>query len=137
MLRYARSIMQVPTNSFGQGNRQTAGNNALSMRWAALDEAGKVVSMLAGATDTAGNQIRNFPALLRNAEPWRRELAAHGCADMAAIMEPGITALMAINARGADCTPAAQALWQEFTAARAAVLALLPENGEMGPQRSA
>lgn len=107
------------------------------MRWAALDEAGKVVSMLAGVTDAADKQIRNFPALIRDAEPWRRELAAHGCADMAAVMEPGISALLAINARGADCKPAAEALWQEFTTARAAVLALLPQSSEMGPKRSA
>lgn len=129
--------MNAPTVNFGQGGRQAAGNNSLSMRWAALDEAGKVVSMLAGVADTGSKQARNFPALIRNAETWRRELAANGCADMAAMMEPGISALLAINARGADCRPAAQALWEEFIGARSAVLALLPPSGDMGPKRSA
>jgi hypothetical protein len=41
-------------------------------------------------------------------------------------MEPGLAALLAVNARGADPRPAAEALWREFLAARAAVLALLP-----------
>ena len=53
------------------------------------------------------------------------------------MMEPGIAALLGINARGADPRPAALALWREFTAARGAVLSLLPPSGAMGPRRSA
>jgi hypothetical protein len=109
-----------------------------SMRWAALAEAGKVVAMLAGVDgETQDREVRSFPVLIRDAEPWRRTLAENGCADLAAIMEPGIAALLAIHARGADCRPAAHALWQEFTAARRAMLALLPPSGELGPKRSA
>lgn len=117
---------------------QTGPANMLSMRWAALAEAGRVVCMLAGLeAERAEKEVRNFPALIRDAEQWRRDLAANGCADMAAMMEPGISALLAINARGADCKPAAFALWREFTAARAAVVELLPPSGQMGPRRSA
>ncbi|MBH5321331.1 hypothetical protein I5L03_01880 [Erythrobacter sp. JGD-13] len=115
-----------------------ANASALSMRWAALSEAGKVVCMLAGQdAEPDDKRARNFPALIRDAEPWRRDLAKDGCADLAAIMEPGISALLAINARGADCTDAASALWSEYTAARASILDLLPPSGEMGPRRSA
>lgn len=129
------------TGRFGSGaaaGRTTVGASATSMRWAALAEAGKVVAMLAGVVperpDTAA---RNFPALIRDCEPWRRALAENGCADLAAVMEPGIAALLAINARGADCRPAARALWHEFVAARGAMLALLPPASALGPRRSA
>ena len=57
--------------------------------------------------------------------------------DMTAVMEPGIAALLGVNARGADPRPAALALWREFTEARAGVMALLPPSGALGPRRSA
>jgi hypothetical protein len=56
---------------------------------------------------------------------------------MTAVLEPGIAALLGVNARGASPRPAALALWREFTEARAAVLALLPPSGALGPRRSA
>ncbi|MFB0611963.1 hypothetical protein [Aurantiacibacter poecillastricola] len=118
-------------------SRGMANANGTSLRWAALGEAGQVVAMLAGQDGEAqSREVRNFPALMRNAESWRRELIDNGCADLAAVMEPGITALLAVNARGADCRPAAEALWHEFITARTALLALLPPTGEMGPRRS-
>ena len=100
---------------------------AVSMRWAALADAANIVATLAGLEpeETAPN-ADNFPALIGDAEAWRRERAEHGVADLAAIMEPGIAALLAVNARGADPRPAATALWREFVAARAAILSLLP-----------
>lgn len=108
------------------------------MRWAALGEAGQVVALLAGLEpEQPSKEVRNFPALIRDAEKWRRDLADAGCAELAAVMEPGISALLAINARGADCKPAALALWREFTSARQAMLSLLPPAGEHGPRRSA
>lgn len=96
-------------------------------QWTALAEAAGVVAALAGLeaerTEIAGDDL---PALLRDARGWRRELAGNGVTDLAAIMEPGIAALLAINARGADPRPAARALWREYRAAREAILALLP-----------
>lgn len=110
--------------------------SATSLRWAALADAANVVAALAGVEpERPGPEIRNFPALIRDAEAWRREQAENGVADLAAVMEPGIAALLAVNARGADPKPAAMALWREFTAARAAVLALLPLDG--APRRLA
>ena len=131
--------MNAPSPNFGSlQSRATANASSTSMRWAALSEAGQVVAMLAGLEAERPNKdVRNFPALIRDAEKWRRDLADHGCADLAAVMEPGISALLAINARGADCRPAALALWREFVKARDAMLALLPPSGQMGPRRSA
>lgn len=115
-----------------------AGASVTSMRWAALGDAANVVAALAGLEpERTRAEVRNFPALIRDAEAWRRERAEHGVADLAAIMEPGIAALLAVNARGADPRPAAMALWREFVAARAAILSLLPPSGALGPRRSA
>jgi hypothetical protein len=106
---------------FGHGSA-----SATSMRWAALADAANVVALLAGVEpERATPELRNFPALIRDSEAWRREQAENGVADLAAVMEPGIAALLAVSARGADSRPAAMALWREFTAARAAILSLL------------
>ncbi len=122
----------------GRASFAQAGASATSMRWAALADAANVVAVLAGIEpERTSAEVRNFPALIRDAEAWRRERAEHGVADLAAIMEPGLAALLAVNARGADPRPAAMALWREFIAARAAVLSLLPPNGALGPRRSA
>lgn len=134
-----------PTMHPASGTRATFGQSAVasnasatSMKWAALQEAANVVASLAGLEPERSNaQVRNFPALIRDAGGWRLELAEGGIADLAAVMEPGIAALLGINARGADARPAALALWREFTTARAALLALLPPAGALGPRRSA
>ncbi|MEO0061938.1 MAG: hypothetical protein RLZZ08_498 [Pseudomonadota bacterium] len=112
--------------------------SSTSLKWAALTEAGTVVAALAGAeAERITPEVRNFPALIRDTEDWRRELAENGIADLAAMMEPGMAALLAVSARGADPGPAALALWREFTRARTAILALQPPAGALGPRRSA
>ena len=117
---------------------QTRPHGNTGIRWAALSEAGTVVAALAGIEpESSDKQVRNFPALIRDCEDWRRELAIQGIEDLQAIMEPGLAALLAINARGTDCRPAALALWREFLSARAAVVGLLPPSGTMGPRRTA
>jgi hypothetical protein len=112
--------------------------SALSRKWSALQEAAEVVAALAGIEpERPAGDVRSFPALIREAEPWRRELAERGIEDMTAVLEPGIAALLGVNARGASPRPAALALWREFVEARAAVLSLLPPSGALGPRRSA
>ncbi len=64
-------------------------------------------------------------------------IAERSIEDLMAMMEPGLAALLAVSARGADARVPALALWREYCAAREALLALLPEIGEMGPRRSA
>ena len=124
----------------GSGRAQfgQASASALGMKWSALHDAANVVAALAGlAAEPPRPDLRNFPAVVRDAGGWRRELAEQGVDDMSAIMEPGIAALLAAHARGADASAAALALWQEFHSARNALLELLPPAGPLGPQRSA
>lgn len=111
---------------------------SLSVQWTALQDAASAVAALAGlAPERVSPQIRNFPALIKDVGGWRFELASDLIGDISAIMRPGLTALLAVNARGQDATAAALTLWREYHHARAAVLALVPEGGQMGPRRSA
>ena len=110
---------------FGQ-----AASSAMSMKWSALHDAAAVVAQLAGlAPEIRRPEIRNFPAMMRDTGGWRLELAREGVDDLAAIMEPGLSALLAAHSRGAAAQPAAMALWQEFHAAREALLGLVPPLG--------
>ncbi len=107
---------------FGQ-----ASASAMSMKWSALHDAATVIATLAGlSAEPMRPEVRNFPAIMRDAGGWRRHLAEQGIGDLSAVMEPGLGALLAVHARGADPATAALALWQEFQAARAALLALSP-----------
>ncbi|BEV02177.1 hypothetical protein [Novosphingobium olei] len=100
------------------------------MKWAALHDAAAVVASLAGHPPEARKaEIRNFPALARDAGGWRYDEARRGVDDLAAMMEPGLSALLAVHARGLSAAPAAHALWQEFVAARAVLLELVPPQG--------
>ncbi|MFN4134994.1 MAG: hypothetical protein ACK4G2_05035 [Novosphingobium sp.] len=119
----AASREQQP--AFGQ-----ASGNAMSMKWAALLDASAVVCSLAGLQpETRKPEVRNFPAIMRDTGGWRYELAQQGVDDLAAMMEPGLAALLAVSARGASPAAAATALWHEFVTARAALLALIPPLG--------
>jgi hypothetical protein len=95
-------------------------------KWAALQNAANVVASLAGIEPRPANgDVSDFPSAIRKASPWRRTLAEHSIHDLAAVIEPGLAALLGIDARGSDPRPAALALWREIEAARAAILALL------------
>lgn len=110
---------------FGQG-----AVSAMSMKWSALHDAASVVCTMAGlAPEARKPEIRNFPAIMRDTGGWRHELAEQGVSDLAAIMEPGIAALLAVHARGISPAAPALALWQEFHAARSSLLALIPPLG--------
>jgi hypothetical protein len=96
-------------------------------KWATLLQAAGVVAALAGRPDDPIRaEVRDFPQAMAAAGGWRLALAAQGVDDLAAVMEPGLTALLAIHGRGADPAVAAEALWEEFAAACGALLALLP-----------
>ncbi len=118
---------------FGQ-----ASASAMSMKWSALHDAAGVVAMLAGiAAEPMRADLRNFPAVIRDAGGWRRERAEQGIDDLSAIMEPGLAALLAVHARGVNPSSAALALWQEFHATRSALLALTPPPSAAAPKRFA
>lgn len=100
------------------------------MTWSALHDAAAVVSTLAGLQpEMRKPEIRNFPAIMRDTGGWRYDLAKQGVNDLAAFMEPGLAALLAVSARGVSPVSAALALWQEFITTRAALLALIPPLG--------
>ena len=103
-----------------------AGPSPLAAKWDAVHQAAAVVAGLAGAPPQPC-AIEAFPARIDAAGGWRRALADQGIDDLAAVMRPGIAALVAANAAGAAPAAAAQALWREFVRARDAVVALLPE----------
>lgn len=116
---------------FGQ-----ASASAFSMKWSALHDAAGVVATLAGiAPEPLRPEVRNFPAVMRDAGGWRRELSEQGIDDLSAIMEPGLAALLAVHARGVDPASAALALWQEFHAARTGLLSLAPPPERTAPRR--
>jgi len=116
---------------FGRGSA-----SALSMKWSALHDAARAVSQIAGlAPETMAAGVRDFPATMRDAGGWRRELAEQGIEDISAFMEPGLSALLAVMARGGGPQPAALALWREFTGARDALLKLTPPDRGLGPFR--
>lgn len=105
---------------FGQGAA-----NSLSMKWSALHDAAETVALLAGFQGKAMTQeARAFPVSLRDAKPSTREQVETGIADIAAVMEPGLSALIAAHARGAVPHTAAAALWDDFIGARDALMVL-------------
>jgi hypothetical protein len=117
---------------FGQGAA-----NALSMKWSALHDAAATVALLAGQEDRGMSQeIRSFPVSIRDARPWTRELVEDGITDLAAIMEPGLSALIAAHARGAHPQAAAMALWQEFLNSRDALITLAASHAPRSSLRS-
>lgn len=116
---------------FGQGSA-----SALSMKWSALHDAAETIAMIAAKEAPRMTQdIRNFPALVRDAGEGRKALAEQGIEDISAIMEPGLSALLAAHARGVLPQAAAEALLEEFVGARNALLRLLPAEDENKPQR--
>ena len=108
--------------AFGQ-----AAASAMSMKWSALHDAAGIVATLAGmpAEPMRADQ-RNFPAVVRDAGGWRRNLAEQGVEDLSVIMEAGIAALLAVHARGVDARVAALSLWEEYQSARTGLLELAP-----------
>lgn len=109
--------------------RRTGG--AIALKWAALHDAGTAVARLARLADAPMDRDpKGLPLALATACGSHRRLAGQGMDDLAAIMEAGLSALLAVQARGGDPVPGARALWEEFRAAREALLLLLPASAE-------
>lgn len=98
---------------------------ALGERWMALTGAAAVVAHLAGRPRGEVLPAEELAARLRSTDSARHACIARGIQDLVAVMETGISALLAITARGGDPKPAATALWSEYRAAQDAVLSLL------------
>lgn len=114
----------LPTPDAGPAMRATS---AAADKWAVLHEAMDVVAALAGvAAEPLRGDARDFPAVIHAAGGWRAALAREGIDDLAALIETGLAALLAVHEQGGDPAPAACALWHEFATARAGLLALTP-----------
>jgi hypothetical protein len=96
---------------------------ALAAQWEALHaRAAELGAMARIAPEAAPEPLA---PLIENARDWQRNLAAQGLADIEAMLAPGLAALATLTARGQDTSAPALALWREFHAARASVLAAL------------
>lgn len=104
---------------------------SLADRWEELHRQADQLAQLAHLSpEQTGGEISRFPALLAGATQWQRDLAWQAVEDIDAIMQPGLTALRTITARGQDAQAPALALWREFHAARDAVLEVVRSHEE-------
>jgi hypothetical protein len=122
----------IPPSFAGTGNLpDTLPRDAvdrLAEKWAALHDAATLVAALAHGTGPSTAAANDFPAAIGATFGWRRVLVEQGIDDLAAVMEPGIAALLAVTARAGDPAAAAKALWQEFLTARDALLAVAADS---------
>lgn len=100
---------------------------ALAEQWDAVHEAAAAVAQLAQlGREEPDAAIAGLPARAAEIGGWNYEMAARGVDDLAAVMRPGLRALLGLTAEGQDTTAAALTLWREFHAAREAILAFVP-----------
>ncbi len=99
----------------------------LALKWAALQEAAEAVRLLSGHSGMQPHpEASELADTMLHADLWRQELVREAVEDLSAVMEAGLVALLAIHERGGNPAAAALALSEEFLAAEAAVLALVP-----------
>ncbi len=96
-----------------------------AQNWQRLhDQAGEVAELAGISREKFEGEIAAFPGHLCDAGEAAQELAWQGIEDIDAMLQPGLTALRTITARGQDASVPALALWREFHCARAAILRL-------------
>ena len=71
--------------------------------------------------ETIAPEVADLPQRAARKGGWHYAMAARGIDDIAAFMQPGLRALLALTAKGQDTTAAALTLWREFHAARCAI----------------
>ncbi|MCJ2188594.1 hypothetical protein [Novosphingobium beihaiensis] len=106
----------------------------LGMKWQALHQAADAVAAIAGAeAESLPQDVQGFPIAIGDAGAPRRAIAERGIEDLSALMEAGLSALLAALEHGTRPDGAAQALWREFQAARDAILQLAPASSGEPP----
>lgn len=102
---------------------------ALAAQWEAVHEAAAAVGHLAQlGRETLSEEVQALPLRAASLGGWQYELAARGVDDLAAVMQPGLRALLSLTAQGRDTTAAALTLWREFHTARAAIMGLVAQD---------
>jgi len=115
------SIMPSPDVFF---TAQEAGAD-IAERWENLHNRGQAIAHMAALkAEPFAGEIAAFPHQVEQCGPAERELIARGIEDIDAILQPGLTALLSIQARGQDPIAPALALWREYYIARKALLEL-------------
>ena len=100
---------------------------ALSVQWDAVHEAAAAVAILAQlGEEMVDTEILGLPERAVAIGGAKLEMVVRGIDDLAAVMQPGLRALLSLTAQGRDTTIAALTLWREFHSAREAILALAP-----------
>lgn len=111
------------------GDAKPFEEGSLADRWLSLHEKAQLIaSMAALKSENYEGAIANFPEQIAEADDERLAYAELSLADIDAILQPGLAALAAIEARGADTTAPALALWREFHASRMAMLDLVSQD---------
>lgn len=107
------------------GTAPDAAPDALAAALAALHGQAATLAMLARIAAEPAQAGLAITTVVARAQPWQRTLVARGIADCGAMLESGLAALATLSGRGQDTSAPALALWREFHAARAAMLAVL------------
>lgn len=96
-------------------------------KWFALHEAAAIVNAMAGLKlPSRQSEVQDFPAAIRAAGGWRYQWVKQDLDDLSAMLQAGLAALLALQARGIKAAALAAVLWQEFIAGRDALISLLP-----------
>lgn len=98
---------------------------ALAEALVALHGQASAVAMLARLAPEPVEIGGELGAVIARAQPWQRVLVAQTVSDCAAMLAHGLAALATLIRRGQDPAAPALALWREFHAARAAMVAVL------------
>ena len=108
------------------GPREAPELRVLAEQWDAVHEAAAAVGNLAQlGREASSPEIAQLPQRAADKGGWQYEMAARGIDDLAAVMQPGLRALLSLTAQGQDTTAAALTLWREFHTARAAIVDLV------------
>lgn len=117
----------LPPDSFPAVHPAAAGNGDLGAQWLALHDVAGIVAALAGVSRPAlSPALRHFPEAISAAGGWRAAHVRQGVGDICAILQTGIKALLALHARGIPAAVPARVLWDEFAAARDALMEYAP-----------
>ena len=109
-------------------SRKTVDPAVFSNRWQGLHRIGQEIGAMAAlAEEPLDEELSSFPERIAQRGGPYLTLANEGAEDLDAILQPGLTALRTIRARGQDTTAPALALWREFHALRSALLNLASE----------
>ena len=93
-------------------------------QWGAVEDAARVVAMLAGRPTPVDDPYGTARiGLLARSHPDRLDATSSALSDLVATMRAGLDALLAVQGTATDTHPAATRLWSEYERGRAEVLA--------------